>query len=365
MNMDRSYSGISNQGSTANNNAFFLDRLYYRFPVGKTLTAMVGPYARNTEFLAVSPSYYGSEFEGLDYFRLHGAPATYNKWTGAIGGLMWKQPVKKGAPFFAASFSYVAPNANSGNTNYSTSSMGGIGGDNSGASSLLQLGYQAKQWKATFGWNYSQCGVRARSGTQAGIQTPPCTATQIPDYSSRVDTFGTGGYTNSVAFGLAWQPKKDGTFVPSVSLGYGYSAVAYNNFTYNARTQYNTGQAPNPTSATTSLTSNLNIGNVQATQSWAVGLQWKDAFKKGNSAGMGVGQPTFVTATRNGTTPFDGNYAWEWWYKYKVSDNVSVTPMLFYLSNPSGLGAGWNQSTLNNAQNPNVFGGLLTAQFKF
>ena len=78
---------------------------------------------------------------------------------------------------------------------------------------------------------------------------------------------------------------------------------------------------------------------------------------------MAVGQPTFVTSTRNGTTPFDGNYAWEWWYKFKVSDNISVTPLFFYLSNPSSLGQGTAQA--NGASNPNVFGGLLTASFKF
>ena len=31
------------------------------------------------------------------------------------------------------------------------------------------------------------------------------------------------------------------------------------------------------------------------TQSWYVGLQWADAFLKGNTLGMAVGQPTFVT----------------------------------------------------------------------
>jgi hypothetical protein len=94
-----------------------------------------------------------------------------------------------------------------------------------------------------------------------------------------------------------------------------------------------------------------------------VALQWKDAFRNGNSLGMAVGQPTFVTSTRNGTTPFDGNYAWEWWYNFKVSDNISVAPILFYLSNPSSLGAGGVQPA--GQTNPNVFGGLMTARFRF
>jgi hypothetical protein len=362
MNLDRSFPG-STQGSSAQNNMFYLDRLYYRFPVGKVFTAFVGPIARNTEFLAVSPSYYG-DFEGLDFFRLHGAPAVYNKATGGMGGFMWKQPVKKGKPFMAASISYVAPNANSGNTNQA-SGQGGIGGDNSGASFLAQIGYQAQQWKATFGWNASQCGTSrlARSGTQALATAQPCTSNPGTFNTSTVDT---NAYSNSFALGLAWQPKKEGTFVPSVSVGWGYSAIAYNSLNYRGSGVSVTGSNPNPTSSTSqSLANNLNIQNAAAAQSWSVGLQWKDAFKKGNAAGMAVGQPTFVTSTRNGTTPFDGNYAWEWWYQFKVSDNISVTPMLFYLSNPSSLGAGGNQTTTANTTNPNVFGGLLTARFKF
>ncbi len=81
-------------------------------------------------------------------------------------------------------------------------------------------------------------------------------------------------------------------------------------------------------------------------QSWYVGLQWDDAFIKGNALGMAVGQPTFVTSfgTDNdlcGATPNDGNYAWEWWYKFQVTDNISVTPALYYLARPPGqLGKG-------------------------
>ncbi|NDC15368.1 MAG: S-layer homology domain-containing protein [Synechococcaceae bacterium WB9_2_170] len=349
MNLDRSFSGSSNQGTTANNNGIFLDRLYYRFPVGKVFTAIAGPMARNTEFLAISPFYYG-DFEGLDYFRLHGAPSVYNKATGGTIGLIWKQQVKKGNPFFAASASYVAPNANNGNTNSATG-QGGIGGNYSNGTFLTQLGYQAKQWKATFAWNYSQCGTRSRSGSQAGIGTEPCTASQWTGGSAINTNWNVGAYSNSFALGLAWEPKKTGTYVPSVSLGWGYSALAYTNYSIWGTTTAQTGNSASANSAST-IAGNLTPGNIAATQSWTVGLQWKDAFTKGNTAGMAVGQPNFVTATRNGTTPFDGNYAWEWWYKY-----------LFYLSNPSSLGAGGAQPS--GQINPNVFGGLLAAQFKF
>ncbi len=86
-----------------------IDRLYYRFPIGSDFTALIGGRARNTEFLAIRPSFYGGRGTNiLDVFTLHGAPGTYNKATGSAFGLMWKQNVKKGNPYFAASTSYIA-----------------------------------------------------------------------------------------------------------------------------------------------------------------------------------------------------------------------------------------------------------------
>jgi hypothetical protein len=351
MGLDRAYA--SPTGGTAGNNSVGLDRLYYRFPIqsSKSWTAIVGPQARNTEFLAINPSYYG-DVEGLDYFRLHGAPGTYNKATGGMAGLMWKQNVKKGKPFFAASTTYVSPSTNNGNPG-----AGGNMTNYSGGSWLTQIGYQANQWKTSFAWNYQQCGVAlSRRGTQAaGPQTEPCTVAASSIYAT---TGMTGAYTNGFALNLGWQPKKNGTVMPSIDLGWGYNAVSYQNLDYTASNRNTTGGVASST-ASSAIAGNLNSANISATQSWTVALQWKDAFSKGNSLGMAVGQPTFVTSTRNGSTPFDGNYAWEWWYNYKVSDNISVAPILFYLSNPSSLGAVPGQT------NPNVFGGLMTARFKF
>jgi len=103
-------------------------------------------------------------------------------------------------------------------------------------------------------------------------------------------------------------------------------------------------------------------------QSWYVGLQWADAFIKGNALGMAVGQPTFVTSIENSGTigtktvsnkPNDGNYAWEWWYKFQVTDNISVTPALYYLSAPLGQLQKGSSDSFSN------FGGLVKTTFKF
>jgi hypothetical protein len=319
-------------GSTNCNNLVQIDRLYYRFPIGKEFTALVGPRARNTEFLAITPSFYRADL--LDVFTLNGAPGTYNKATGAAAGLMWKQSVKKGKPFFAISTSYVAPNADTGNPIAGTANSGGLFTDASAGSWTTQLGVAAPQWALAFAWRYGQCGSNSRRGTNYANQNLSCgPADPFTGWQS-------SAYSNNFAVTAAWQPKKGGTIFPSVSLGWGYNALTQSNLRNNQAPQFNA------------------VANIAATQSWQVGLQWSDVFLKGNAAGMAVGQPTFATSLRNGEGAQDGNYAWEWWYRFQVTDNISVTPALFYLTRPGGQ---FTQPGLSN----NVFGGLIQTQFKF
>ena len=361
--LDRAFPGNNNSGFANSNNTFYLDRLYYRWPVSKAFTAAIGPVARNTEFLGTAPFYY-TDHQGLDFFQLHGAPGAYNKATGGTAALIWKQPVKKGKPYFTVSTSLVSPGAYSGDTqgdtaantnaNAITPNSGGILNNKSADSWLTQVGYVKNQWKATFAWRYGKCGegsnYQNRRGSQAATQALQCSGNTGGAYSS---------YSNNFGLAFAWQPKKGGTVVPSVSLGWGYSAYAQQGVNTNAGTAYGALGAPGTGNG---------VGNIAATQSWTVALQWKDAFTKGNSAGMAVGQPSFVTALRNGRTPQDGNYAWEWWYKFKVSDQISLTPTLFFLSNPSSAGVATNSTGTNaagQATGANQFGAFVAAQFKF
>ena len=53
------------------------------------------------------------------------------------------------------------------------------------------------------------------------------------------------------------------------------------------------------------------------------------------------------------------SYAWEWWYKMQVTDNISVTPAIYYLSAPLG------SLQKENGQSFNSFGGLVKTTFKF
>jgi hypothetical protein len=239
---------------------------------------------------------------------------------------MWKQNVKKGQPFFAASTSYVAPRADNGDPN-----VGGIFTDASGGSFTTQIGLASPQWSLAAAWRYGQCADNmTRRGTQFARQSLNC--------AYELDG---SAYSNNFAFTAAWQPKNGASLIPSISAGYGFSTI--NQADYLLPQSYGSRN------------------NITETQSWTVGLQWKDAFAKGNALGMAVGQPTFVTALENDDGfdgPNDGNYAWEWWYKFQVTDNISVTPALFYLSRPNGQYTG-------NGETNNVFGGLIQTQFRF
>jgi hypothetical protein len=105
-----------------------IDRLYYQFPVGKSVTLTAGPLVRNTE-MAWVPSAYKSEI--LDFFAVSGAPGVYNKATGAGFGAQWKQPTKKGQGGFVAGLNYVAQDGDNSET--------GVFNSDGALTSLLRL----------------------------------------------------------------------------------------------------------------------------------------------------------------------------------------------------------------------------------
>jgi hypothetical protein len=322
-----------------------IDRLYYRFPIGNQFEAIIGAKYRNTEFLGANPGVYGSGKGDriLDYFSLHGAPGVYNKATGAGGGLIWKTPYKLWGGGFSATASYVAPNGDSGFTNIDDNYFacnaleGGIGNDCSRASFLAQLGWTSKVWGVSAGYRYGQRGSNFRRGT---------------NFVASNSWYLANGESNSVALNAFFQPSSAG-FIPSISVGWGLNSLSNNEVR--------------------STGIEFELPYVTESQSWYVGLQWNDVFWGGNSLGMAVGQPTFATTLSKGSnkdlTDFvnDGNYAWEWWYKFQVTDNISVTPAIFWLSRP--LGALTNtlnlDGTTDRSNTFGVFGGLVQTTFRF
>jgi hypothetical protein len=283
-----------------------IDRLFYQFPIGENFTGTFGAKVRQDDMLAMWPSVYPADTV-LDIFTYGGAPGTYNLNLGAGAGI-WYQ--KNG---WSVSANYVSANGDVG-----APGRGGIGTTGAQQTGTLQVGYAASNWGAAVAYNYSN-GVGVASGTPLAIA--PQAEGAVFD---SINSIGISGY---------WQPSTSG-WMPSVSAGWGING-------YNQDDDLAGFDGAN-------------------SQSWYVGLQWADAFIKGNALGMAVGQPTFVTSTDNDNFGAnDGNYAWEWWYKFQVTDNISVTPALYYLSQTAGQLGKVNDSSVNN------FGGLIKTTFKF
>jgi hypothetical protein len=239
--------------------------------------------------MAWVPTAYKSEL--LDFFAVAGAPGVYNKATGAGVGAQY---VGKGG--FIAGLNYVAQEGDDSQT--------GVFDSDGALNFLAQVGYRAPQWGVGVGYRYGSEGTRPRS------------------YNGLLGANGAlvdGQESNAIALNAYWQPSERG-FIPSISAAYGYNFV----------------------SGTTGKTDATN------SDSWMVGLQWSDVFVTGNSAGIAVGQaPTAETAGVEDATML------EIFYKFQVTDNISITPALFYVDN--------NQ----RYQDSNKWGGVVQTKFTF
>ena len=222
--------------------------------------------------------------------------------------------------------SYVA---DSGEANDCNPSTGGFMTDNSEGNITTQIAYGNKQWGLAAGYRYGQCGAKFRTATEyaaGGKFGTPCTV---------ADGERTNADSHSWSAHAFWRPEESG-WMPSISAGVGSSYL-----TGNDAWDDNT--------------------NKRSMASWMVGLTWNDVFLEGNALGYAVGQPQFVYEVEDGFVA-DGGYAMELWYSFQVTDNIQITPAVYWLSRPFG----------DNTQNVNgdykslgVLGGLIQTTFKF
>jgi hypothetical protein len=278
-----------------------IDRLYYQFPVGKQFTLTAGALVRNTEILAFIPTAYRSQL--LDFFAVAGTPGAYNKVTGQGFGAVWKQQVAKGQGFWNASLNYIAQDGEISNE--------GIFESDGSLNTTAQIGYKAPNWGAAIAYRNGTTGTRTINANG--------TADNNLWVGQNSDNFSIAAY---------WQPLETGV-IPSISVGYGFTDIS--------------GQARRSTSL-----KNPAPSPAADSQSWYVGLQWDDAFSQGNSAGIALGQNPSAGAG------IDDPLSLELFYKLQVTDNISITPGLFYITNSS-----------NQVNDKDLWGGVILTQFRF
>ncbi|MGC6483380.1 MAG: iron uptake porin, partial [Synechococcus sp.] len=327
----KGYTGSQTQlnSSNSNNNILKIDKIWYEFPVGD-FRVFVGPEIENYYMLAAAPGIYKPM---LKQFKLGGYYGAYGASTSPGFGVNWISDrfANYGDPKLKLSVNYAANNGDKSNAR----SGGGLFTDSSKGKFLSQVAYGNSQWQVSAAYAYSQRGM-----TVGGAGTP---------LGASKSNFEEANQFNLNAY---WQPSQSG-WVPSISVGWSLS-------TFNLPQETIKGQFD---------------GVRTESQSWLVGLNWKDAFLKGNRLGFAFGSPQFVTAINgeatksDGTTtmyPDDGNMAFELYYDFQVTDNITVTPAVFYLSRPFGQLTGSSAETGGlGADQFNTLGALVQTSFKF
>ncbi len=309
------------EASKSSANSLKVDKLWYQFPLGSDFQVFVGPLIENYYMLAATPGVYKHV---LKQFKLGGYYGAYGASTSPGAGINWisNRNSNFSDPKFKVSVNYVAKNGMK-----SDARNGGIGADGSKGKFLSQIAYGTPAWQVSAAYAYSQKGM-----TVGGGGTPLGKAT--------------GKFADANQFNLnAYYQPLDSGWIPSISVG--WSLTSFN------------------------LEKGAANGTRNQAQGWLVGLNWKDAFMRGNRLGFAAGQPQFVTGVKgqgkNGQKyADDGNYAFELYYDFQVTDNITLTPALFYLSRPFGERTGDSgKYGGKGADTFNTFGGLLLTTFKF
>ena len=304
---------------TGGNDVVNLERLFYIFPIGSQVNVTLAARIMNMGLWATYPSAYGVRGDNLlDFFSSFGTPGIYNKAVGPALGLTWRNRFGWNSSSWFAHIHYLAMSGDS-------SVDGGIGRSQSRGNIAGQFGYQTPQFNITAAYRYGQGGTSFSRGT---------TFTEENQWSL---PYLSSAFSNSFALNGYWRPLMR-SWVPSFSAGW-----VYNNLS-NADVNLDDCRC-DPGSPL-----------ISSSQSWMLGIQWDDLTGNNDVLGMAVGQPTFATALRNGSTPNDGNYAMEAFYRYQLTDNINVTPTVFYLSRPYG------QQTIGNFS---LLGFLVQMNLKF
>jgi hypothetical protein len=283
-------------------NELKIDKLWYSFPVGDfkfTVGALVENY-----YMVETPTRYKPI---LKAFKLGGYGAVMGASTGQGFGVQWRQNVAPGEAAFNIAANYVA---DGGEGAKSDEGLGMFGDDTDGLF-LSQVGYGNRKWylSALYAYKHGKDG----STPAMGYSTPAATS-----YDEGLHAFGVRGY---------WTPEESG-FIPTISAGIdvGFSDADI-------------------------------AGSTEEVFGWMVGLNWKDAFIDGNKLGIGFGSySSYATEVKGDSDPDDGNFAIEGYYDFQVTDNITVTPAVFYIQNADG------DSSVDGSD---TFGGLVKTTFKF
>ncbi|MFO0544882.1 MAG: iron uptake porin, partial [Pseudanabaena sp.] len=286
---------------TNTNNNFQIGRLFYRFPIGESITAYIAPIGAPEDVISpLNPL----ESDGQGTISRFGRfnplirIASSTRVNGlAIAGLNFKFNNQANLELmYSASNPASATNPvfEADGVTVSTTGGGLTGGDTKLAAQLVYKPSDA----LTLGVGYANAYT---SGTSlaSGLNV------------DSVGGAGIGTKSNTVTGSLVWDITKK--------------------FTFNTWGAWTFADRINGAGATTGSTTFT---------SWMAALSAKDLFSEGDLAAVLFGQPLFRSSTSGtASTSPDTPYHLEALYRFRVSRNITITPGVFFVFNQNSASA--------------------------
>ena len=273
--------------------ALKLDKAWYTFPIGDNITAFVGPRIENY-YMYITPSIYQPGV--LKSMKLGG-----NSNFGASTDVGYGFKYENDAGFGFAS-NVVSKGADG--------SEGHLGKTDDNKWDT-QVAYTADNWH-----------VSATLSNQQGWSSHGYNAT------SKADDMGEGNGVDATgyAFRAYWKPIESGTAAPEVSVGYDIR----------------------------NLDDAVSSGADKESDSYFVGLTWRDMFQADDRIGLAFTQPLKVTKCNGAcTNPDVDPFVWEAYYSFRPNDSMEIRPAVF------------GGTDVYNDTEDDIFGAVLTTMFKF
>ncbi|MEA5625723.1 iron uptake porin [Nostoc sp. UHCC 0251] len=299
-------------GSTGDNSVK-IDRLTYEAPVGPAQVYLAASGGRHSHYAAVNNPYFFDNTDGGN-----GALSTFASESpiyriGGGAGIAVNLPLGRGTGILGNSSitaGYLASEANnpslsSGLTNGDYAALGQL---NFSVGDRLALA-------ATYVHGYNTSGSLFNSGS-----TSDATTGEVLVGTGQANTLLNASSTNSYGVSAAFRPSDK----LSVS-----GFVSYHDVT------------------------GFGIGDDYEAWSYGLGVALPDFGKQGNVLGIFAGAQPY-SFNRAGFTGNDTPYQFEGFYKYRVSDNISVTPGVIWLTSPG-----------QNSDNDDAIIGTLRTTFTF
>jgi hypothetical protein len=298
-------------------NTFEIDKFFYRFPVGNSVTAYVGANQLDPDDVAdtLNPYFESSDKGALSRFGRYD-PLTFRGPSGIGVGFNYKID-----PKFSVAASYFGKSGNNAGTTGANVPTGQNGLFNGAYIANLQVVFAPVP-------NFKIAANYARSfepGKDVNLA------------SNTGSNFGNQPFTNAAGT-IAFDTSADrygAAFEWLVSKGFNFGGwVGF----ANARQE-----------------SGVNIGNTANLFNWSVNLAFPDLFADGNRGGIIFGQPPKVTSNSDSTrVDPDTAYLLELQYTFRVSKNISVTPGVIAVFNPN-----------HNSLNPTTWVATIKTLFTF